>query len=61
MDIAATSILATQQSLSQIQLTTSLIKKNAQAEQKTAAILAQAVDSAASAGSTRGRNLDISV
>ncbi len=62
MDINSTALFGQQQALSQLSLQQSLLKQNAKQDQKTATILAQAVEAASSSGNaTRGVNLDISV
>lgn len=62
MDINTTSLFAQQQGLSQLQANASMLKNAAKSEQKTAAILAEAIEGASASGSsTRGTQLDITV
>lgn len=61
MDIAATALFAQQQAASQLQAGVTMMKSAAKSEQKTAAILAQAVEGAAANSGSRGTKLDISV
>jgi hypothetical protein len=62
MDINTTALFGQQQAMSQLQVGQAMLKNNAKAEQKTATILAQAIEAAGSAGNAvRGQNLDISV
>lgn len=59
MDIAATSILNQQIAQNQVQTAQTFLKNTAKQEQQTAAILTNAIESAAASGSQRGTLLNI--
>lgn len=61
MDIQAKALYAQQQAYAQLQAGQAGLKSAAKTEQKTAAILEQAISAAASPDGSRGTNLDILV